>query len=390
MQVTRQLAALCIQAHQQKTTVSIRYLITSVLGLWLHMTAYDKVASPGSRLAASLQQQLQGPGLQQHMAAMLTDAADGLTAAAAAAFGEHASSSTSSSGGGGSNSLATAASESRNFQLALAFADRVVSIYIRGCEVLSPGDSRLTVALPAAPAAVRLILTILQTCSKLHQLINREGSPAAVLLLGIDAVFEKECTSNLGTAYWAILDLADAMQCCSPDSPLQSLPGARELLLCPELVPCLAAAVLVAVLGLDTALEGSSSGVGGVTGAARAAGSSSSGGTQSGSSKARGRQHAPATAKGSLQQPTAAAGSSTGRSQAGRSSSSSIAGRCGKALDLNSLTPLSSGLLGMLGVEQDVLLRAARGAGSTFQTINCIGAYNIAIEYQVSGPPTAC
>jgi hypothetical protein len=59
-------------------------------------------------------------------------------------------------------------------------------------------------------------------------------------------------------------------------------------------------------------------------------------------------------------------------------------------LDLNSLTPLSSGLLGMLGVEQDVLLRAARGAGNTFQTINCIGAYNIAIEYQVSGPPTAC
>ena len=88
------LSELCIQAHQQKAAMAIRHFAASSLGLWLYKASAFR-ASPTSRLAVSVQQQLQGSGLLQHMGALLTAAADGLTAAAAVVFGEPAHSSNS-------------------------------------------------------------------------------------------------------------------------------------------------------------------------------------------------------------------------------------------------------------------------------------------------------
>ena len=114
VQVTRQLSALCIQAHQHQAAMGIRQFATASLGLWLYKTTGGLNASPASRLAVGVRHQLQASGLLQHMAAILTDAGDGLTAAAAAAvdFEEPARGSSSSSGGSSTTGSSTAAQDS--------------------------------------------------------------------------------------------------------------------------------------------------------------------------------------------------------------------------------------------------------------------------------------
>jgi hypothetical protein len=89
----------------------------------------------------------------------------------------------------------------------------------------------------------------------MQQLTGKEGSPALVQLMAADVAFQGACAATLGLAYVAVLDVAnivDRLTECSTQGTLQSLPGACELLLCPELVPCLAITVLVLVLGFDT------------------------------------------------------------------------------------------------------------------------------------------
>jgi hypothetical protein len=86
LQVTHKLAALLIQAYQQPGTISQVPLLASFLvGFWIE-TAYVAInASPGSRAATSVRQQLQDSQLLQHMASCMDAAAALLTAAAAAA-----------------------------------------------------------------------------------------------------------------------------------------------------------------------------------------------------------------------------------------------------------------------------------------------------------------
>ena len=344
-QVLQHLAALCIEASQQKAALQCRHPVVNALAVWLYKAMHTCRASPTSRLAASLRQQLQGSGLLQHMAAMLNGSADDLTAATAAACGESGLSSSISSSSTAARRVAT------KLQDTLTHVTRLLCVYHRACQVIAPTASfSLAAGLPAAPAAVRAVLTTFKTCSRVQQLAARDSTPAPVLLLAADAVFWDDSSEFLSVAFRAVTDLAQAVQHHSTDQSLHSLPGVQELLLCPELVPCLAVAILVEALGLVTLVKDK-----------RAEDVCSSGRGAASSSSSSSSSQMPA-AQGAAQQPAAAAAaSSAGCHQTSSSSqiSSSSVG-LGIGLSQDGLTPLSCGLFGLLGVDQGVLVHCAR------------------------------
>jgi hypothetical protein len=153
----------------------------------------------------------------------------------------------------------------------------------------------------------------------------------------------------------------DGARSSSAGRPLQLPPtgGVHELLRCPELFPCLAVAVLVAVLGLDTGVQGG-------TGVTSSNSSGTAGGSSSGEGEASSRGSNPSLhLHGSSQQPAAAAAAGTARRHDTGSSSTSgptsSSDRLANGVSLDSLTPLSHGLFSLLGVNQGVLLQAVRG-----------------------------
>jgi hypothetical protein len=211
--------------------------------------------------------------------------------------------------------------------------------------------------------------------------------PAPVQLLAADAAFLASCAATLGGAYISVLGTANVVRELSNQGTLQFMPGARELLSCPELVPCLAITVLVAVLGFDTGVPGSASD--GAVARGEGASSSDTDGT-SGAGSSSGVQ--ASTRQCALQQQTTfAASCSAGvpphyASSSGAGSISS--GRLGNGVDLDSVTPLSCGLFGLLGVDQGLLLTAMEGAKTTTHATwgvnNIIVIFNVAVAHQVS------
>ena len=253
-------------------------------------------------------------------------------------------------------------------------------MYHNSCSLLFPGaaGTNLEAGLPAAPAAMRLIHTAFRTCSRLQQLAGREGSPAPLLLLAADKTFQGDCRFTSRMLYWALYDIAGAMYAENVTGALQSLPGACELLLCPELVPCLAITVLVGLLGLTTRKQkaaGRGSGNKGAVGSASGSSSSSASlgssagdgaGGSSGSSSGRGML--TSQTQEHMQQPAtpAATISTAGSSTSSSSSSVTRTARLPNGISLDSLTPLSRGLFSLLGVDEDVLLEVARGTSDNW------------------------
>jgi hypothetical protein len=181
------------------------------------------------------------------MAAILADAEECLTAAAAAAFAAP----TSSSGG---NCLSRDQAEidaANNLLWSLGIAAKCVVIHGALSTISLPSASgSFEAALPSAPAAVRLSLTVFQTCSRLQEMARREDSPAPVSLLALSPEYQQDGTQAMGWVVSALLQLAVRLH--QHGSFLHSKTGAHELLLCPPLIPALASTVLVAVLGFDT------------------------------------------------------------------------------------------------------------------------------------------
>jgi hypothetical protein len=145
--------------------MAIRHFAASSLGLWLYKATSAFRASPTSRLAVSVQQQLQGSGLLQHVGALLTAAADGLTAAAAVVFGEPAHSSSSNSrgpssscGGTGGNVAVEAA---HRFFDTLGLVHKLLNLYNRAYDMIFAAAAKPISLGEALPAAVHLILTTL-------------------------------------------------------------------------------------------------------------------------------------------------------------------------------------------------------------------------------------
>jgi hypothetical protein len=375
-QVVRHLAELCIQAHQQSSPLQVRSLVADAMACWLASANRTIAGSRESCLWDNMREQLQRSGLLQHLGAILTDAADALTAAAAAAFGEAASQSNNRDSIVAS-STPQLLSPATNLHMAVKTVGSLLRAFVDCSMLLCPPEVsfNLDALLPAAPAAVRLILTTYQTCSSFEQLTSNTSSPLSVLLLAADPAFKDECAHILGAAHYATRQLAGAVLELSTESSLQSSAAASVLLHCPELVHCMAVAVLLGVLGLDTGAQGAASSGHVVRGTAGSASSSSSS-RSSLASSTRGRQ--ASTTQGSTQHtaaPTAASSAAAGGRQVGSSSSSSNSSsvphtasnsnRLANGISLDSLTPLSSSLLGLLGVEQRVLLHVARAATQT-------------------------
>jgi hypothetical protein len=315
-----------------------------------------------------MRQQLQTAGLLQQMASVFRHAAQSLSAAAAplTTFGQAAS---RSSGGGGSSSSSSSTDVVRvveDFDSTLVLTSRLLSVYIRACRLSTPEGGVLSfeVALPAAAAAIQLHCMLFTTCSSLQQLASQEDVPEAVVLLSHNADVQENCAAVLGEAHWAVVDLLRAVNnYSSMRGSLQSLPGARELLLCPELVPCLAVTVLVTVLGLDTGLQ---EGTGSGSRSRHAAhGASSSSSSAAGSSRTASSGSSSRSRQALADQSCPQVGSSTPYRQRGNRSSTgsgSSSGRLANGISLDSLSPLSRSLFGLLGVEHGVLLQAASAA----------------------------
>ena len=422
LQVTHKLAALLIQAYQQPGTISQVPLLASFLvGFWIE-TAYVAItASPGSRAATSVRQQLQDSQLLQHMASCMDAAAALLTAAAAAVAAAAANS------GGSTLGAAGTLQDRISFQRLGCFVNTAACcrcllqyFHLTSC-VLSdrqgapPGMFVLPAALPAAPAAVRLIITLLQAYGRLQQQQQLQHVMDEI------SQSDQDWAKALPVVPRVMSALVGALKDESLHHPLQSCPGASELLLLPEFVSCLALMPVVIVLGLDTSsnngagaaatpstLSGSSRSSPGrqVLGAARqqqlaqqaVSGSSSSGGSGSssrGGAGSSGRGGASSSGGG-----RARAGSSS-RGAAGNSGSSSsraVSSRgsgLSSGVRMDSVTPLSCGLFDILGVTKETAVELAAfaeydGLTTLAHLETLLEIYRTVLKHQVSQYAIMC
>jgi hypothetical protein len=364
VQVTAKLAALYVQTIQQPELGVVHPLAFEALHLWVCKADKLMEASPRSHAAAAVCQQLQESQLLQHMSPAMDVAAARLKAATAALAAASTTSSSSSSdgsssrhgkgtGGGGSSSgddgcvsnagstniSAPSSTEPISMQqLALNAAGQCfhsgcmlqlyMACYMAANTQSAPGTLSMKTALPAAPAAIRLALTVFQ---------NHPMQPQEPLLGQSSELLYGACV--------LILDFAARVGGNVP-RVLQSCPEASELLLLPELVSCLATMLVVVVLGLDTSTDG----------------------TEAQPSSRQERQQ---------------------QQQADSSSGSGSSSGVNNGVQLNSLTPLSCSLFDMLGVTKGTALQAARLAhsqGSTKMTYfkSLMRSYESVLKYQVS------
>jgi hypothetical protein len=338
-------------------------------------------------------QQLQDTELLQHMGAMLASAVGGLTAAAAAAAAAAFEAEPCSSSGG---SMATEQQVADSVKAAGSLVYQLLRLYNGACNAWIQADSSMGPSVPAAAArerpvhraVVTSILTTFQTYSQLQQLAGSKDSPAPAVRLAADTAFHNVRADTLHAAVCAMRKLAERVHKHSFIAPSpQPVPGAREVLMCPELVPCLAITVLVAVLVLDTGAGGAAGSSSDATARvlSTTASRSSSAATASsshcyrssgtgecstiGDGQGRAEGGPAPTTQTTLhdQQPAATqAATSSAAPQAGGSSYSSIpssSADLGNGVSLDCLTPLSRGLFSLLGVDQGVLLQAAAAAG---------------------------
>ena len=334
LQVTRKVSALFIQALQQPDSLhAMQLLAANTMALWLNKALPSVTASPGSRAAATVRQQLQGLQLLQHLALSMDAAAARLTAAATALADTPAM-----------QKGATRADRTADYMNAESFCKGLLQIFqLASCVLSSTGMFSVPAALPAAPAAVRITLSVFQDCKK-----PLPASPGA-----------------LRAALRATVALVAALQDDEdvPNGTLQSCPAASELLQMPEFASCLAIASVAATLGLD------------VSGGDAARGAASSD-TDEGSST--GRQVLGA---GGQQQPPQQVGSRSGASSSSRG--------LGNGVRLDSLTPLSCSLFDILGVSKETALQLAglakeEGFNTPAPLQKVLEIYSCVLEYQVS------
>jgi hypothetical protein len=193
MQVTVKLAALYAKAVQQQSaprTIQehVQVLTCRALNMWLGQVMVAVLASPESHAVASVVQQLQESQLLQQMAAGMDAAAARLTAAVAAltaatAITDSTNSSSSSSTAMNPHVQLDIIQQQLSYS-AVQFESCLIelqNVYMVSCTLSPTGTFKLSAALPAAPAAVRLILTTFQSYSKLQQLLQQPWSGRAKL-----------------------------------------------------------------------------------------------------------------------------------------------------------------------------------------------------------------
>lgn len=228
--MTAKVAALYIKALKLigGQSESMWGLASAVLDGWL--ATVSTTTAPGSRAAATVRQQLQETQLLQHLSTAMDAAAARLTAAAAAAL-DAAAPATTGSSSGRSASTSPAASQCDSPMEELMSTVRccrlLLSMFQELSKVISAHDNlSIAAALPAAPAAVRLMLTVLQANSRL-QLMQQH-----TVQLPDDS---SESCSTTSTVHSVMMMMA-VMVGVNVSSTLQDCPAARELVLLPELL----------------------------------------------------------------------------------------------------------------------------------------------------------
>ena len=325
MQVTAKVASLYVKALLLLggPSESVFGLASATFDGWL--AAVGPAAAPRSRVAAAMRQQLQDSQLLQHLGPAMDAAAARLTAAAAALDAAAAATSRGSSGSSASPSAASQCNDPIDEFVCTARCCRVLlNTFQRLSRVLSaPGSLSIAAALPAAPAAVRLMLTVLQADSTL-QLMQQQHA--------VQRPDDSSSNCSAVSAVHEVMLLLLVTIGTDVSSTLQACPAARELLLLPQLLSCLALMLVATVLGLVTSTVGM-----GRHATIPATGSSSSSSRNEGSS------------------------SNSGNSPSGSSGSSSSGSNCfNNGVWLDSLTPLSCSLFDILGVTKETVLQLAR------------------------------
>jgi hypothetical protein len=308
------------------------------------------------------------------------EAAAARLTSAVAALAAAASTSTSSSSDGGSTAApATTQQDSIEEQMSLVQkADLYCGLLLQAFYWASSAVSQslrsgtgfcIEAALPAAPAAVRLILAGFQACSRLQQLMQQQLPQEQVPLnfRSLGAV-GSSFLSNHGCLP---VQLVSVLPAAVTSDVMRSCPAARELLMSPDLASCLALVLVVTVLGLDTRGD-----VGG-----RAAPSSA---TSSSSDPSLGsRTGCQLQGTEGQQQQGPRQGSRSGSDIGGGSGCGGSSGVRSK-----SLTALSCGFFDILGVSKQTAQEAARmlkseGLTTVDAMYHVASGYRRVVTYQV-------
>jgi hypothetical protein len=127
-----------------------------------------------------------------------------------------------------------------HFERAASYCGLLLRVFQHTSCALSPtAVFSLEAALPAAAAAVRVLLGVFRTYSKLPQALQQQP-------------FSRGLREGLGAALKAMMMIAGGLTRNAEQGTLQSCPGADMLLLSPDLVSCLAVMVIASMLGLVT------------------------------------------------------------------------------------------------------------------------------------------
>jgi hypothetical protein len=391
LQVTHKLSALLLKALQQPDTLlRVPLLAAEALNLWLSKASAAINAPPAPRAAAAVRQQLQELQLLQHLGpamdaatAQLTAASAGLAEAAAAALAK-ATAATGSSG----NTMEASTSEQATILIghltmyanAATCCEALLQVFqLAGCVLAPTGKVTLAFVVPAAPAAVRMVLGIFQALRARHQFQQQGLQPRTDPPEALQAVIVGMMTL---TAACEGYDDVPSM--------LQSCPAASELMQMPELVSCLAIMAVATAMGVDTSSDmrirttSSSSGVG-----------SSTGRKVPGAGRQQQQQQQPAPQAGcdSRSSGSGRHGPSSSGCTGACSSGSGDAGSRDSGLSngvrLDSLTPMSCSLFDILGVSKETVVQYATLASSHGLTHvgflhGSLKIYSSVLEYQVS------
>jgi hypothetical protein len=387
LQVTHRLSTIVIHAFQQPDpSLKVPLLAANALNLWLSHAAAATATSPAPRAAATVRQQLQESQLLQHLGPAMDAAAARLTAALAALAEAEASVFSSSCTAGGSATQQASAGVLLQHIYVYSAAETCCQCLLKtfrlACYVLAPtgGVHTAPAVMPAAPAAVRMILTIFQVLRSRQQLQQQRPGPVTKSPETLEAMLS------------AMIILTAACEAHDDvTSMLQSCPAASELVQLPEFVSCLAIMVVATALGVDTSSDG------GMYAASTLVTSSSGGvgtttGRQGTSTEIR-QQQQPAQQADRRSRSRHAGGSSGGAPSSGSGSGGAGAGSSGTGLSngvrLDSLTPLSCSLFDILAVTREIVLQFARLANSRgFTTpvysLGSLKIYSSVIDYQVT------
>jgi hypothetical protein len=251
LQVTAKLVALCIPALQNADSLRPGDLIQSpagaALNVWLTQAVQVMRVSPGSRAAAAVRQQLQESALMQHMGTGLNAAAGVLEIRAGPQLVAACCSASADAVTPENIGTTDAATSMMQMSQALLESDRSCGCLLRTFQlascVLSPtGDFSIEAALPAAPAAVRLMHKVFQAYSKMQELTKQSSLQHGLWQLAYSNI--SECTRALETSTKVMWVLAAALR-GDVQGTLWSCPAASQLLLSADTVSCLAITLVV-------------------------------------------------------------------------------------------------------------------------------------------------